>query len=88
MFPDAKQVEVFTLPPFSTWNPYGFHPFHMEYVLAGITAISAIPSHLESMWIPSFHMDFPSGIHMEKGNYQKRKFVEHFHWTLHMKKLC
>ena len=36
----------------------------MEYVLAGITAISAIPSHLESMWnvmdsmwIPSFHME-------------------------------
>src|SRR5882762_7405277 len=34
--------EVFTVPPHSTWNPYGihvsiwipygFHPFHMEYV--------------------------------------------------------
>ena len=49
-----RWLEVFTLPPYSTWNPYGFHvipdgfhPFHMEYVLAGITAISAIPFHLE-----------------------------------------
>ena len=79
----------------SLLSPHIPHGIHMEYVLAEITAISAIPSHLESMWnvmdsmwIPSFHMEFPSGIHMEKGNYQKKKFVEHFHWTLHMKKLC
>ena len=72
-------MEVFTVPPHSRWNPCGihvipdgFHPFHMEYVLADIPAILAIPFHLESiwndmdsMWIPSFHMEFPSGFHME-----------------------
>ena len=61
--------------------PYGihvesmsFHPFHMEYVLAGIPAILVIPFHMESiwndmesMWIPSFHMEFPCGFHMESG---------------------
>ena len=54
-------TEVFTLSPYSMWNPRGihvipdgFHPFHMEYVLAGIPAILVIPFH-----------EFPPGIYME-----------------------
>jgi hypothetical protein len=51
--------EVFTLPPYSTWNPcgfhlipFGFHTFHMEYVLAVIPLNLVIPFHLYSIWIP------------------------------------
>jgi len=64
-------VEVFTLPPHSTRNPYGihiilggFHPFHMKYVLGDIPAILVIPFHpystwnaMDSTWIPPFHME-------------------------------
>jgi len=63
----------------SIWIPCGFHPFHMEYVLAGISLILVIPFHFYSIWIPygihlewsysinipSFHMECPYGIHME-----------------------
>jgi len=79
---NVEYNEVFTLPPHSTWIPCGihvipdgFHPFHMEYVLGEISAILVIPSHMESTWndmdsmrIPSFHMEFPSGFHMEPWN--------------------
>src|SRR6267378_1347955 len=61
----AFNHEVFTLPPYSTWNPCGFHvipggfhPFHMEYVLAGIPLIFLIPFHFDSIWNPY-------GIHLE-----------------------
>jgi hypothetical protein len=53
-YSNAEKEEVFTVPPHSTWNPYGihvipvgFHPFHMEYVLAGIPAILVISIHLK-----------------------------------------
>jgi hypothetical protein len=52
--------------------PGGFHPFHMEYVLAGIPLIFLIPFHFDSMWIPyGFHMEWsysitiPWNVHME-----------------------
>jgi hypothetical protein len=75
-------MEVFTLPPYSTWNPCGihdipdgFHPFHMEYVLAGIPAILVNPFHLESIWnvmesiIPyGISIWNPSGMVMELWN--------------------
>ena len=67
----GTEFEVFTVPPYSTWNPCGihiipggFHPFHMEYVLGEIPAILVIPFHLystwntmNSTWIPPFHME-------------------------------
>jgi hypothetical protein len=65
-------MEVFTLPPYSTWNPCGIHvvphgicPFHMEYILAEISPILVISFHLYSTWIPPFHMEFPHGIQVE-----------------------
>jgi len=43
----------------SIWNPYGFHvipggfhPFHMEYALAGLPLILVIPFHFYSIWNP------------------------------------
>src|SRR6266567_6420608 len=52
--------------------PGGFHPFHMEYVLAGIPLIFLIPFHFYSMWIPyGFHMEWsysitiPWNVHMD-----------------------
>jgi hypothetical protein len=63
---DGK-IEVFTLPPYSTWNPCGihvipdgFHPFHMEYCLVGIPAILVIPFHMESIWNIRESMQIPS----------------------------
>ena len=51
-------LEVFTLPPHSTRNPYGihiipggFHPFHIEYVLGDN------PSHFGDSIPPIFHME-------------------------------
>ena len=59
--------------------PGGFHPFHMEYVLAEIPLILVIPFHFYSIWIPygihlewpysitipSFHMECPYGMTMD-----------------------
>ena len=52
--------------------PGGFHPFHMEYVLAGIPLIFLLPFHFDSIWNPSgmaiFHhhsMECPYGFHMD-----------------------
>src|SRR6267378_3904069 len=56
----------------SIWIPCGFHPFHMEYVLAGIPLIFLIPFHFDSMWIPygmtmdwSYSITIPWNVHME-----------------------
>src|SRR6266699_2656114 len=54
----------------SIWIPCGFHvipgvfhPFHMEYVLAGIPLIFLIPFHFDSMWIPyGFHIEWSYSI--------------------------
>ena len=78
-----------TLPPHSMWIPcgihvipHGFHPFHMEYVLAEESLIWVIPFHVYSIWngqIPlgihhsiwNFHMEFrwniPCGFHVIDG---------------------
>jgi hypothetical protein len=50
--------------------PGGFHPFHMEYVLAGIPLILANPFHFYSIWNPSgmaifhHHSIIPYGMSM------------------------
>jgi hypothetical protein len=72
-------MEVFTLPPHSTWNPCGihvipdgFHPFHMEYVLGEIPPKLVFLFHAYSIWnrwnppgIHGIHMEYPHEIHME-----------------------
>ncbi len=54
-------MQYFTVPPYSIWNPYGmdlFHGFHVEYVHS-IWHICGF--HMDSIW----NVNIPHGIHME-----------------------
>ena len=76
--------EIFTDDWRSLLSPHIPHGIHMDSMSFQMDSTHSI---WNMFWLGSqpfqpFHSTWNV---MEKRNYQKRKFVEHFYWTLHMK---